>query len=127
MLVSDRGDDPTIWLIGPIDAILWNAILDEATKFSGESDGKNTASLQMQVNRNSRNAQLVRFGLRGWRNFKDSSGNQISFSTVSTSVPSVGNRQGLSDQMLDRIVPYIAELADQIYKANSLDKEVRGN
>lgn len=126
-LKADRGEDPTIWLIGQLDSPLWNSILDETTKFSGESDGQNSASLQMFVHRNARDYQLLRFGLRGWRNLNDVNGNDVLFSTVSVAVPGIGNRQGLSEKLMDMIKPFAEELADEVFKANSLSKEERGN
>lgn len=119
-LKADK-EDPTSWTIGRIDHRLWSHLQDknsrmEVNGLGGEAQGS------VKFDLNTRNDDFVRFGLKGWKNLKDKNGNEVPFTTVSHST-AVGNRHGLSDLLLQKIRPFIAELAAEIERFNGMTGE----
>jgi len=118
-------ENPTVWTIGRIGHRLWSALQDkhsrmEVSGIGGEAEGV------VRFDVNGRNDDFVRFGVKGWSNLKDKNGNDVSFSTVSTST-SVGNVQGVSDRLLEMIRPFIAELAGEVERFNAVSGDEAKN
>jgi hypothetical protein len=92
-------DDPTIYQLGQIDSHLLAAIYDgQNVYFRNDSGPEMPASFEIKANR--RNLDLVKFGLKGWRNFKDSKGKDAEFDMQSYPVPKIGPRNGVSERCL---------------------------
>ena len=59
----------------------------------------------------------LRYGLRGWSNFKDSEGSAVPFETTN------GNPRNVKDSSLDRILPaYRTELVNAILERGSVNE-----
>ncbi|MGA9363317.1 MAG: hypothetical protein WBW16_03020 [Bacteroidota bacterium] len=123
---GDSGEDRTIFLIGRLDYALRNRVFDEASMYSVNDKGAD-ATATVSVRWHQRNANIVKFGLKGWKNFKDAQGKEILFDQVSVAIPDVGNRKGVSDRCLNLIQPWLAELAREILKDNRLSVEEEKN
>lgn len=122
-LKADR-EDPTVWIIGRIDHKLWSHLQDkhsrmEVSGIGGEAEGV------VRFDVNGRNDDFVRFGVKGWRNLKKGT-TDVEHSTVSCST-AVGNRQGLSDRLLEFLRPFIAELAGEVERFNAASGEETKN
>jgi hypothetical protein len=104
------GDDATVFELGVLDVFLMGMIYDRATAISKAEDD----SLGFSTRVNQTNIEAVRFGLRGWRNFRDRDGREIPFETTKHHV---GNRKYMvvADDCLNRLgIRRIRELGQQI-------------
>ena len=70
--------DATRFTIGAIDAFVSAYVFDRTLTFT-EADAGGIATAQVKMSE--ANLEAVRFGLRGWENFKDQSGNDVPFTT----------------------------------------------
>jgi hypothetical protein len=121
-LKSDSGDNPTIFKIGMLDTMLRSAIDDNRARYAFSNKGQD-APADIFVASNSRDYDVVKFGLKGWENLLDKNSNIIPYRTDSYNVPSVGVRTGVaSDLMMQLNFEWISELAGQIIDANKLTK-----
>jgi hypothetical protein len=71
--------DATKFTIGAIDAFVSAYVLDRTLTFT-ENDAGGVAIAQVKMGE--ANLEAVRFGLRGWENFKDDRGNDLPFATA---------------------------------------------
>jgi hypothetical protein len=121
---DDDGDDPTWWILGVIDAVLLAKIEDKLMLFRvGGEQADEDGSTETKLKVNERNIEIVRYGLKGYRNFKDAEGKEIPFRTVSA-VRSGRNVKIVEDATIRRIPPNVLkELAEQILEGNALSEE----
>jgi hypothetical protein len=104
------GQDATVFELGVLDVFLMGMIYDRATAISKADDD----SLGFSTRVNQTNIETVRYGLRGWRNFRDKHGAEIPFETT---VQRIANRkyQVVTDECLNRLgIRRIRELGQQI-------------
>ena len=120
-LKADVGDDKTTFLIGCLDSQLDTCLRDEQTTFTMNRNGA-SAPADVSVKQNLLKWNLVRFGVKGWRNFKDKSGTEIAFDTAIVPL-AIGKRAALTVNLMDKLKPYIAELADEVEKFNRFSLE----
>jgi len=126
-LKSDTAEEKTIFSLGTLDAQLRAAVVDGQTTYSLNDRG-GSAKTDIDVSINLRNFDIVRFGLKGWTNFKGKNGVEILFDTERYNVPKVGMRVGVSALCMKRLrLEWINELADQILQDNQLSVEVSKN
>jgi len=123
-LADDTGDEKTIFQLGLVDGALRDAIDDESLLYTvnrgAGPNGQSTATM----NRKARARRIVRFGLRGWRSFRDGSGADVRFEREDIVVPGVGTRKGVTDACLERLDPaWILELADRIVEGNHISPD----
>jgi hypothetical protein len=113
----------TIFKIGVLDTVLRAHLNDMLTRYELSSpNGDDPAGVN--INLEGMRLQAVRFGLKGWDNFKDKHGNEIKFDTVSVAVKGVGNRDGLSPRALAAIRhEWIEPLGNAILNGNKFNKE----
>jgi hypothetical protein len=71
--------DATRFTIGAIDAFVSAYVVDRTLTFT-ENDAGGIALAQVKMSE--ANLEAVRFGLRGWENFKDGHGNDVPFTTA---------------------------------------------
>lgn len=124
-LRSDDGPEKTVFHIGRIDSILRSHIMDSTTRFAKE--GEKSDRVEAEVDISKRFYLLAQFGVKGWKGFKDSAGNEVPFDQVSVPVPGVGNRMGLSERTLNLLQPYLSELALEVLGDNELSAEREKN
>lgn len=124
-LKEDEGPDPTVFLIGRIDSVLRSHIMDSTAKFSKASQASEQVDASVGVFE--RFYLLARFGVKGWKGFKDAAGNEIACELVSVPVPGVGNRQGLSERAMNMLQPWLSELAFEVLEDNQLSSAQEKN
>lgn len=117
-----KGDvnSPTIWKIGVLDSITTAMVDDITTTFEMpeliSTQPKTTLNLKMK------NIEVVRYGLRGFTNFKDKTGNDIVYKVKE--VARGGKKYSIVADEIMAIIPanVINELADVITKKNVLSE-----
>ena len=123
-LSRDEGPDKTVFLLGVLDSFLMGQIGKEAHVdqiAAGEDNpgsGKAFALLNL----------TALYGIKGWRNFRDQSGNEIPFETEDVEIELIGTRPVMKRTLLRRFkVSDITELASQIQRNSVLSETERGN
>jgi len=101
----DKGVEKTTWKIGVLDSDIFDLV------------GGNV------LNRLSAMTEVVRFGLKGFANFKDNSGNEITFHTTNRIIGAVTYKI-VADSIMKVIPPEIKyELANEIIKLSQLSEQ----
>lgn len=117
---------PTKFKLGVIEHRVRLYIDDLTTEFEISSKNpKDSAKATMRVSL--RGYNLVRFGLKGFENFKDKNGEDIGFSE--DRIPVDGKSYTVVSEKVMTLLPYalISELAQQLDKQNTMSDEERGN
>lgn len=118
---SERGSpNPTRFILGVLDACTLMELEDRATSFryDPEKESVVTADFKWNVYQ----LDVVRFGLKGWKNFLDKNGQERPFRTRKLNR---GNRlyEVPTDETLSQIpIKVIRELADVILNWNQLEE-----
>lgn len=103
--------DPTVFVLGVLSSEVEATIEDALVKVG--ADKTMTAATGSQV------VKVLRFGLRGWRNFRDGTGAEVPFPT-SKAVMDKG-RPTITDAGLTMLAPkHRRELADAIVERNTV-------
>lgn len=122
VLKNDRNSEkPTIWKIGNIDTITLSKI--ETTEVEWSSEGVS----KFQANIFGRELLYVKYGLKGWENFKNKAGDdiKISFNDVSRCGRIV---REVVEKSLTQIPAFaIKELAEAIRDLNKLTESETKN
>jgi hypothetical protein len=121
-LVSDKGDDKTVFQLGTVDSFV-RAYIDDSHLNIRKQDGEYD-----DVAVHHKYLEFVRFGLKGWKNFKDASGQEIPFQTEEFNVPRIGKRTIVSDASMKHLdLKWVIELGLSIITNNSLSKDESKN
>ena len=109
--------DATKFTIGAIDAFVSAYVFDRTLTFS-DSDAGGIATAQVKMSE--ANLEAVRFGLRGWENFRDDRGNDVPFTTTDRIV--LGKRYvAVADECLAVLgQDLVRELANAIRRINEV-------
>jgi len=121
--------DKTVFTLGVLDGPLRAHLDDDAISFAINNRGDDAPST-VKGKGNQLKLLTVRFGIRGWENFRNKKGELITFETVSIPVAGIdgGNRQGLSQAAFKAIDPdWYDELAQEIMRTNTVTEEERKN
>lgn len=115
---SDRAlpkEQQTVWKIGVIDSVTMARLDELDVEFNPDSE-----EAKVRANLMGRELDYVRYGLKGWENFKDKSGQEIK--PIMNTMSRAGEVfQIISDKTLKRIPPdVIRELALAIKGENKL-------
>ena len=119
----DRGTpDATRFKLGTLDSRIIGRINDAATTMHVDPTRPDD-TVETSINNSERFFQACIYGLKGWENLKDESGNDVVFKTV-------GRRHGgqsyeAVDENLLKRLPFevIAELANEILSSNTVSLE----
>lgn len=119
-------DKAAKFTLGALDARVFSVIKDKATALP-VSAFSNPEGAMASLNMNQTNFDIVVFGLKGWVNFLDDSGNQVVFRSVHTNL--AGKQYLTADPDLVALLPdeAISELATRIMDFNSPSEEDRKN
>jgi hypothetical protein len=118
-LDTAKPPEATVFVIGTLDSRIFGILRDRGTVIQVDPT-RGDDNVQTSLNLNEVNFLTVQYGLRGWRNFKDSAGADIAFKT---STITHGNKPyTVVDADLLRRLPgvVISELAEEIRKENEL-------
>jgi hypothetical protein len=123
VLPTDK-ENPTVFHLGMLDTLLRVHIDDAHTTLTRILTGTKMSDADMHH----KYLEMVRFGLRGWTNFKDASGLDVPFETEKFTVPKVGERLGISDTCLNHIdIVDIMAIGIQLSKMNTVSRADRKN
>jgi len=123
---GDTGETKTVFLIGMLDAPLHAHVEDTVSSWS-PSDGASGEQGSISLRANRRNMELVRYGLKGWRNFFNPDGTEIEPKFENVFIPGAGSRQALKTESLNLVKLYIPELAEEIIRQNTIGEADRKN
>ena len=114
---SLKGDTTgTVFTLGVIDSSTRRHIDDKHLKI--DADGKTRKMTEEQLH--DKYWMFAQFGLRGWRGFKDSKGQEVPFKTASIDFGGV-RRTVVSDESLNFLdLKWIVELGISITQGNRL-------
>lgn len=121
-------DNPTVFKIGALDTSIRSKIEDEATSFSVSPGANSSGEASTQLKIAHKNLQLVRFGLKGFKNFLDAKSKPIQFKTETYNL--LGRSYEVIASSLLDIIPMnvISRLAAEIKKENTLtEKEIKNS
>jgi hypothetical protein len=109
--------DATKFTIGAIDAFVSAYVFDRTLTFTDSVAG---GIAMAQVKMSEANLEAVRFGLRGWENFRDDRGNDVPFATADRIV--LGKRYvAVADESLAVLgQDLVRELANAIRRINEV-------
>jgi hypothetical protein len=116
-------ENPTVFHLGALDTFV-KTYIEDKTSLLGQDPTKAGDEVSVSINLASRNALVVRFGLKGIDNLKDpATGQPVVFKTQKTAIGGAPY-EFLAHEVFARI-PYllIGELADEILKINTLSGE----
>ena len=104
----DKDEPKTKWIIGALDSEVFDLL----------GEDKNPLRLM---------SDAVRFGLKGFENFKDGNGNEVKFNTVSRAVGPY-NYKVVADNIMKIIPPQVkTELGMEILKISRLNEDEAKN
>lgn len=128
ILKDDRNSkDPTKFIIGVLDSLVRSQLEDMSLTYRYNPEAPKESLMESKFNIAEQAIEFVRFGLKGFKNFKDKKGIDVPFST---SKKKIGNSEYIivSDDTLKRIPKYvIRELADRISEENVESEQERKN
>lgn len=114
---ADRDEDKTYFKLGALDVNVRTMIGDNAISYrdSGETFVPHNAS---------RAVEAVRYGLRGWRNFRDKDKRDLPFNVVTRIVAGVAYEVP-DDTTIGCLPPWLlSELGDEIWRKNTFTEEM---
>ena len=116
-LLKDTGG--TVFQLGVLDSLLRAFIDDKYYEVTNvptkDGEEKETTVKLTDTQIHAKFVDFVRFGLRGWKNFKDRQGKEVEFAVEEIDVPGVGKRARVKDESLKRLtLGNILELGGQI-------------
>ena len=116
----DNEETKTIFILGVLDNFVRAKIEDMTTRYSIPQNNSTEGTADIQINYNQRNLQLVRYGLKGWRNFKDAKGVDVIFETIASA--EFGKSYNIISERTIKRLPrnLINELAVEILNDNQI-------
>lgn len=119
--------DPTIFILAIVDSLVHSQLMDLGMVYRYNPDAPKDSVAETRMEIGKQEIEFVRFGLKGFKNFKDKDGNDIPFKTVKNTVGNT-DYQVASDETLKYIPrPAIAELAKEIDNLNKISVAERKN
>lgn len=113
-------DGETVFILRAISARTVALIRDKSTRFVNVGEGKEP---EIEMNLNTANLEMVRYGLKGFRNFYSNEG-EVAFLTEKDAFGEVV----VKEETLNAIpADLIQELARAIQGFNSIDEQTRKN
>lgn len=107
--IYDKVEPKTVWILGVLDSDIFDLL--------GGNEGNKLSSM----------AETVKFGLKGFTNFKDASGNDVTYATVSKVIGNTTYKV-VADNIMKIIPPQVKyELANEIIKISQISEEERKN
>jgi len=126
VLKSDK-KDPTIWIIGILDSLVKTRLADLGTIYRYNPEAPKDSVAETRMNIAEQDFEFVKFGLKGFKNFKDAKGSEIAFKTEKKTL---GNTEYdvVSDETI-KYIPRIAitEIAKKIAEENIISEDEEKN
>jgi hypothetical protein len=125
-LPDDQDEPRTIFELGVLDEDLFNYITDFRRQFGVNRTNPNGQATVFQ-NDAQANALLVRFGVKGWRNYSNAQNRPVVVQLEDRIVPNVGVRKGLTDEAIMYLRGKIDILAREVEQLNLPTEESEKN
>ena len=126
VLKSDK-KDPTIWIIGILDSLVKTRLADLGTIYRYNPEAPKDSVAETRMNIAEQDFEFVKFGLKGFKNFKDTKGSEI---VLKTEKKTIGNTEYdiVSEDTL-KVIPRaaITELAKKIAEENLFSEDEEKN
>lgn len=117
--------EAVVFKLGTLSSRVLVLLRDAATKFVPDPNDMTQVTAQFLPNHSA--YETVRYGLRGWVNFRDVDGDDIPFNTLQRNVSGI-SMDAVDDETMDVIpIDLIRELAEAITEDNVLDEEASKN
>lgn len=117
---KNNKEKATVFELGVLSYRVESLIKDKYQYFTQE---KESGDYRLGANINARAKDIVRFGLKGVKNFVDSNGKEVRFDTKSESLGGV-NYSVVTDGFLDKLgAKVVLELSEAILNENKLSEE----
>ncbi len=125
---SDKGPDKTIWVLGTLDAYTWAYLNDNLAEFEVEISEDETVVPKTRMKIHASAIEACRYGLRGWKNFKDEKGGEIPFETEKIQLTDGRVYQVVKSGVLGRIpIDVIMEISNKLREVNLVTEEEEKN
>lgn len=118
--------EATVFSLGTLDSRVFGKLRDMATTIQVDPS-RPEDEVSTTVNLNEINYATVQFGLKGWRNFRDATGNDIPFKTTRRAVGGSTYHVVDNDTLKRLPAAVISELADEIRRDNELTESAAKN
>lgn len=110
--------DKTIFQIGVLDVEVRAYLDDSFSIYNADKTGIDDVSLHRKY------LEFVRFGLKGWSNFKDTKGLVQEFKTVEINVPRAGKRTVVSPESMNKLkLSWCIELGMEIARSSTFTEQ----
>jgi hypothetical protein len=117
----------TVFHLGHLDSALATYLMDSVADYKLSDKGRGGAA-DITFNVFQRDRELVRYGVKGRDNLTRADGTKVVPKFTRAPVGGkVGMRMGLSDDSLDLLIPYFAELARAVEAGNKLTEDETKN
>jgi hypothetical protein len=114
----------TKFILGTLDVFLMGQIYDNGSNVAQDSD---TGEIAVRTRTNATNIDAVRYGLRGWERFPDTTGNDIAF-TAEDRIMGGRKYKAVPDALLNRLgIRLIRELGSKIKEASEVSQDEEKN
>ena len=126
---SLKGDkkDPTIFILGILDSLIKTRLTDLGMVYKYNPEAPKDSFAEARMNIAEQDLEFVRFGLKGFKNFKDKKGDDIQFKTTKRTLANT-EYEVVSDDTIKLIPRFaITELAQKIAEENKLTGPQRKN
>lgn len=129
---SDDPNNPTVWIIGELDAYtmarLSDQFLDIGIEQAEDGDPEKATSSLKNMRMFEWAIEVCRYGIKDWENFKDQSGNDIQFHSK-TEFRNGVETSFLDPEILKRVpMNVLQEIATAIRDTNTVsEKEVKNS
>ena len=119
-VLKDDKKDPTTWMLGILDSLVKTRLTDLGMVYKYNPDAPADSVAETHMNIAEQDLEFVRYGLKGFKNFKLANGSEVAFKTEKKTL---GNTEYdvVSDVTL-KFIPRIVltELAKKIAEENVL-------
>ena len=126
-VLKDDKTNPTTWILGILDSLIKTRLTDLGMVYKYNPEAPKDSCAESHMNIAEQDFEFVKFGLKGFKNFKDAKGSEI---VCKTEKKTVGNTEYdvVSDETL-KVIPRaaITELAVKIAEENLLAEEEEKN
>lgn len=118
-LKGDDSESPVVFELGVLTPSIKARLNDIAMNWSVNTNGGPEEKGNVHSHLNQRNVEIVRWGLRGWKNFTDDKGKEVVFQSVATAAPgrhgtlNIASQRALDTLTSDTVDELARELVPQ--------------
>jgi len=126
-VLEDDKTNPTTWILGILDSLIKTRLTDLGMVYKYNPEAPKDSVAESHMNIAEQDFEFVKFGLKGFKNFKDTKGSEI---VLKTEKKTIGNTEYdiVSEDTL-KVIPRaaITELAKKIAEENLFSEDEEKN